>query len=184
MPNLALMGAPQSGKTWLAERLTAYFRHGTRGATVDCNETTELAAALSNDAWPSPAELQKMATAHRRAYGFTLLTGLDIKTDATGESAKLRAQQAHIDSQLRRGLAECGIAFKVIYGTGLARLDHALMSLDLHSLGPQASDGEGTGATAALAKKWVWVCEKCSDPGCEHRLFAELQARRAAVQPG
>ena len=26
---------------------------------------------------------------------------------------------------------------------------------------------------------WVWSCEKCSDPQCEHRLLTALLAQRA-----
>jgi hypothetical protein len=31
---------------------------------------------------------------------------------------------------------------------------------------------------------WVWMCEKCSDPQCEHRLLTALLAQRdSAASP-
>lgn len=34
-----------------------------------------------------------------------------------------------------------------------------------------------------LVAQWVWACEKCSDPACEHRLLSDLLAKRAAPDP-
>ena len=34
-----------------------------------------------------------------------------------------------------------------------------------------------TAASQAASRAWVWTCDKCSDPECEHRLFTSLAAR-------
>jgi hypothetical protein len=80
--------------------------------------------------------------------------------------------RAPVDAQVRDALARAGVDYHVIYGAGASRTANALGALRRASLvaSPGATgDATGTGA-------WVWTCEKCSDPECEHGLFRRLVA--------
>lgn len=99
----------------------------------------------------------------------TLLLGLDLPSAAGGEAA---------DAQLREALQSAGVAYQVVYGTGAQRLQSALVALASAGVLPAglAPRREEGGATRA----WTWICEKCSDPACEHRLFTRLRQEREA----
>lgn len=75
----------------------------------------------------------------------------------------LRSAHELADAALRESLAHRGVAFQVIHATDDSqRLSHALRALRLRPAG------------ATPARPWVWSCEKCSDPSCEHQLFRRL----------
>jgi hypothetical protein len=98
----------------------------------------------------------------------TLLLGLDLPSAAGGEAT---------DAQLRAHLQAAGVPFQVVYGTGPQRLRSALLALDAAGVLPaglvQREEQEG-----GAARAWTWVCDKCSDPDCEHRLFTRLRQER------
>lgn len=73
------------------------------------------------------------------------------------------------DEGLRAALRDAGRAFQVIHGRGPAALTQALRALGL------AVRDESDDATARRSGgDWVWRCDACSDPECEHRLFTRL----------
>ena len=74
-----------------------------------------------------------------------------------------------VDAQLRSLLQGAHLTFQVIYGQGPQRLDSALQALVSAGVLP-AGIVERT-VDSGAQRAWVWVCEKCSDPACEHRLF-------------
>ena len=131
--NIAILGAPASGKTRLAQAL-AGCRPGLR---------------ISDD----PPDLGRSADR-------TLLMGLDL--------APPSPQQSEADASLRAQLHARGIAYGVVYGRHEQRLRNALRLLE-----PEAEQ----------KRNWSWVCEKCSDPDCEHRLFTGLTRSTAAEPP-
>ena len=87
-----------------------------------------------------------------------LLSGLD--------QAQVREQSAlqTIDADLRQALAKAGLAYGVVYGQGLQRLLNAQRLV-------QPQD---------LPQRAAWVCDKCSDPDCEFKLFTGLKGLKAA----
>jgi hypothetical protein len=96
-----------------------------------------------------------------------LLAGLDLPS-ARGEGE---------DAAIRARLQCAGVAFHVVYGTGPQRLRSALQALAsagvlAAGLVPREDDG------ADGLRPWTWICEKCSDPDCEHRLFTRLREAR------
>ncbi len=93
----------------------------------------------------------------------TLLCGLDLPSPSS-ESA----QQQAVDSQLRELLHNQGISFHVVYGLGPQRSANALKIFQ-HRLKLPPAD-------AAAKTDWVWVCDKCSDSACEHKLFTDKLA--------
>ena len=104
-----------------------------------------------------------------RSHDLTLVMGLE------GSDESLRAA----DSAVRAELANLGTSYQVLYGTTDERLSQALRLIQ-DWLVPQG-DKRPTPQQREICKStWVWACDKCSDPGCEHRLLTELIATRPA----
>ena len=86
------------------------------------------------------------------------------------------AQEA-IDHSIRAALARAGVSYRVLYGTTSERLAHVLQAVE--SLQPPARKPRRVANPGGLKNQpWVWMCEKCSDPQCEHRLLTALLAQR------
>lgn len=205
---IALLGAESTGKTTLARELAAHFdalgrravavpealrdwcereqrtprpeeqlpiaqeqerrvEHAAAQAQVVIADTTAVMVAIYSAILFEDHSLVRFALERQRAYDVTLLTGLDLPWVADG----LQRDGAHvrepIDAQVRGLLAQAGIAYRVVYGSGQERLRNALAAIDA-SLAPRSE-----------ARAWVWQCDKCSDPDCEHRLFSRLTASRS-----
>jgi hypothetical protein len=155
MRRIAVLGASGTGKTWLAGQLKQALADATPALHID----------------DDPA----LAVSHLR-HGAVLLMGLDL-------CQPLPAQR-QADLALRKTLTEQGTPFQVIYGQGQNRLLNALQALQAAepSIGQPAPQGDTDSNANANAKPkrkpWVWACEKCSDPVCEHRLLSDLLAKR------
>ena len=105
----------------------------------------------------------------QRSFEHHLLLALDIPAPLAADMADGGKQRQQMDVLLRSTLVQAGLPFQVIYGLGEHRLAQALAALGK----PAAESGSGR-------KPWVWVCDKCSDPVCEHRLLSDLLASRQA----
>ena len=99
-------------------------------------------------------------------YGLMLLCGL--------ESAEPTWQAA--DQSIRSALGAAGTAYSVLYGSTPQRVAQALGALHRAQPGLRHQEPQ----TQARSKAWVWVCDKCSDPVCEHRLLSDLLMQRAS----
>lgn len=156
MPStIVLLGAPGTGAQELADALAAH-----------------LAATPS----PEPITLTVLAHAAAvpdldRGASLALLMGLDLPCPQNQQTAQQAA-----DAQLRAALEAAAIGYRVVYGTGPARMASSLRALDPilgPALGAPASDAVQAGESRA-ARLRAYGCEKCSDPVCEHRLFTAL----------
>jgi nicotinamide riboside kinase len=136
-------------------------------------DTTPLMVAVYSDYLFGDRSLYPFALEHQRSYHLTLLTGLDLPWVADG----LQRDGAHVrepvDALVRAALDGAGISYRIVYGSGTARLDNALFAIN------SAASCEGIlGAQAIFRSENVtsrpWACEKCSDPDCEHKLFSGL----------
>ena len=58
----------------------------------------------------------------------------------------------------------------MVYGSGEERLLNALAALK--SAATQRPVAAAASDPDPSQQPWVWLCEKCSDPECEHRLFS------------
>lgn len=128
-------------------------------------DTTPLMTAIYSDWLFQDPSLYPMALAHQRSYAHTLVTGLDLPWVADGLQRDGPHVREPIDALLRAKLAVGGISYQVIYGSGEERLANALQACGVSSARPMRE-----GASA----RWLWACDKCSDPECEHRLFSRL----------
>ena len=136
-------------------------------------DTTPLMVAVYSDFLFGDRSLYPFALEHQRSYDLTLLTGKDLPWVADG----LQRDGAHVrepvDALVRAALDGAGIGYRIVYGSGSARLDNALFAIN-----SAASCGGILCAKARFRSENVasrpWACEKCSDPDCEHKLFSGL----------
>lgn len=145
---VALAGAPGSGKSRLAVALTS---------------------TLNTSGWPAVVRLADPAVANHPHDNneLTLLMGLESSTE-----------DAHAaDQRVRTALAGTGSAYAVLYGSTEERLVQALGLIEKRLTGAGARTPAGS-AHGGNSRPWTWVCDKCSDPQCEHRLLTDLLAKR------
>lgn len=99
-------------------------------------------------------------------YDLVLLCGLE----------SMEPTQLAADQSIRSALADAGMAYCVLYGSAPQRLALALGAVERLQPGLPLQKRQPAGKS----KPWVWACDKCSDPVCEHRLLSDLLAQRAA----
>ena len=214
MIKIALLGAESTGKTQMAEAITAALRsqghsvspisetlrlwcdaagrtpradeqsaiaqaHTERiaqapSATYLIADTTALMTAVYSDLLFSDHSLYAAALEQQRSFNLTLVMGLDLPwaADPLRDGPHSRAP---VDAALRAALARGHVPYQVVYGKDVARTRNAL-----HAIEKIAAHADGISARGRFSSKstpWVWNCEKCSDPACEHRLFTGLLHR-------
>lgn len=145
-------------------------------AAAPCNyliaDTTPLMVAVYSDFLFDDSSLYTLALQFQRSFDMTLLMGLDIPWVADGIQRDGPHVREPVDSRIRAALARGGIDYHVVYGSGDARLQNALRCLTLTPAStPAAEDLEQKDKSVRFKN---WVCERCSDPECEHRLFQDL----------
>jgi nicotinamide riboside kinase len=131
-------------------------------------DTTALTIAVYSDILFNDTSLYAMALRHLRTFDATLLMGLDLPWVEDGIQRDGAHMREPVDNALRTALAFDGIQFQVVYGTGESRLQNALRCL---SLAANTSFETNENRPQRLRN---WVCERCSDPVCEHKLFQDL----------
>lgn len=156
--NIAIMGATGTGKTWLANELSRHC------PAVLITDSPSFLAALAGAHPCDPGALHVIAREHQRRYDLTLLTGLDLPGDAASQG-----RNEVFDAALRLALDGAGIAYQVIYGRGAQRALNAVKLV----LCPDEPADQVMATEPSSSAKWVWSCETCSDPVCEHRLFTD-----------
>lgn len=149
---IAITGAPSTGKSPLAAALGQALQASGR--------QVEVTVAIP----PFPADLA--------GHDLVLLTGLEPASKAPGATASMAAAQEAADQAIRTALASAGVSYRVMYGTSEQRLAQALDAVNPPQ--PQPTSATRRGGKSA----WTWVCDKCSDPSCEHRLLSDLLAQR------
>jgi nicotinamide riboside kinase len=162
---------PQREEQWLiAQEQQRRIEAAHRRASIVLADTTPLMTAVYSDFCFQDTRLYESAVQFQRKCDVTLVTGLDIAWQADGLQRDGPQVREPVDTLVRSALQGSGIAYSMVYGMGDARLHNALDAI--HSIAAYAR--------ISLAKDikqsnpWVWVCDKCSDPDCEHRLFSGL----------
>ncbi len=134
-------------------------------------DTTALTVAVYSDLLFIDTSLYDLALAHQRSFDATLLMGLDLPWVPDGIQRDGAHMREPVDTALRDALARGGIQFQIVYGTGESRLLNALRCLNSHVEDTASEDSSLKSQPHRLRN---WVCERCSDPVCEHRLFRDL----------
>lgn len=178
---ISILGAAGTGKSALAVALTKHLRNracsititvdpagGGIGRTVRMRDGLSLTSAVGGELAGDDPSRQEDAIAIQRGYDLTLLCGLDFPTPHEQQTGPMLAWREQVDAGLRAALQQYGIAYGVVYGTGEQRLTNALRFMS---------------AQAPVPVRWHGLCEKCSDPDCELRLFTALKNSQAAAHP-
>ena len=128
-------------------------------------DTSPLMTAIYSDVLFQDPSLYPFALSHQRIHQHTLVAGLDLPWQADGIQRDGPAMREQIDARLREVLQRECLAFSMVYGQGPQRLAGALAVLE-----------PGASTLPQARSNWRWLCDKCSDADCEHRLFSDLQA--------
>jgi nicotinamide riboside kinase len=154
----------------LAQAQEARVDEAQAEADIAIADTTALLLAVHGGLLFRDHPLVRMAFERQRGYALTLLTGLDLPWQPDGLMRQGPQAREPVDAILRQLLAEAGVPFKVVYGSGPQRLHNALQAV---------------AETAPLAwpledvpePRWTGLCGDCDDGACEHRLFRRLIGR-------
>lgn len=158
-------------------------RVNARTETLLLCDTSPLMTAVYSDVLFGDLSLYAQALQAQRHFGLTLVTAPDLPWVADGLQRDGVATRDQVNARLRTVLAQYGVAFSMVYGTGAARTDQALQAIRyaLGAPGPGSASStqstHSTRSTRSVRSGWRWACEKCSDPQCEHRLFQDLAER-------
>ena len=170
-PEVLRQWCDQQGRTPLAHEQEAIAQAQAEltehGSDVDylIADTSPLMTAIYSDVLFQDPSLYPFALSHQRIYQHTLVAGLDLPWQADGIQRDGPAMREQIDARLREVLQREGLAFSMVYGQGPQRLAGALAVLE-----------PGASTLPQARSNWRWLCDKCSDADCEHRLFSDLQA--------
>jgi nicotinamide riboside kinase len=148
----------------------------TANADIVIADTSALMVAIYAGMLFPDGALYRFAIERQQRYDATLVTGLDLPWMPDGLQRDATASREDVDALVRKLLQQAGIPFQVVYGQGPQRLRGALRALE--AAGVLAADGAGRTLEEGARGPWVWACEKCSDPECEHRLFTRLPGGR------
>jgi nicotinamide riboside kinase len=132
-------------------------------------DTTALMTALYSEYVFGDLSLYPLALAQQRACAITLLTGLDLPWLPDGIQRDGAHVRPPVDALLRQRLDGAAMGYRVVYGQGAQRILNAMDCI-------AANANIDWAAAQKPPQKWVWVCDKCSDPDCEHKLFSQLTA--------
>ena len=171
IPEVLRQWCDQQGRTPLAQEQRAIAQaqadlvEQAEGGDFLIADTSPLMTAIYSDVLFQDPSLYPFALKHHRIYHHTLVTGLDLPWQADGIQRDGPAMRERIDARLRDVLRHEGIGFSMVYGLGAQRLAGALAVLE-----------PGASTLPQARSSWRWLCDKCSDADCEHRLFSDLQA--------
>jgi nicotinamide riboside kinase len=181
---VALLGASGTGKKSLAQAMNDALTQAlasTLSTPLHWKITTDTALqgllARGDADVDNPSPEFHAALAQQRRFDHRLLLGLDLAPSAGALQIQSAEERSHIDTLLRRSLTQAGMPFQVIYGTGDERLKQALTALGALK-SPAAKTESPPQETSSPRKPWVWACDKCSDPACEHKLLSDLLLNR------
>lgn len=124
-----------------------------------------LTQALNQAGWPAAVGLADPTTQDNNAL--ILLMGLESQAKDMNAA----------DQAIRAALTRAGTVYDVLYGSMEERLAQALGLIE------KQLTGAGPRSPTKNSRPWIWVCDKCSDPQCEHRLLTDLLAKRLTTAP-
>jgi nicotinamide riboside kinase len=145
-------------------------------ADVVLADTTALMVPIYAGMLFEDSELVRFALDRQQTYDATLVTGLDLPWVPDDLHRSAAGDREPVDALVRSLLQRAGVSYQVVYGSGSQRIQAALAALASAGVLPAAMAQRPAEADAQRA--WVWVCDKCSDPACEHTLFTRLRDSR------
>ena len=143
------------------------------GIQLVISDTSALTIAAYSELYFSDHSVWPFALQTQRSCDATLLMGLDLPWKNDGLFRDSPTARTAIDALLRRELQGTDLAFQTVYGTHEQRLHNALRALS-PILTPLLGQAPVITKEMQTAGRPGWVCEACSDPECEHRMFTSL----------
>ena len=141
-------------------------------------DTTPLMTAVYSKLLFDDHSLDAVAARWQAGMHLTLLTALDLPWVADGLQRDGEHVRVPVDNRLRELLADHGLPWSLVAGSGATRLQHALDAatpLLRQRAAPRAGLFTRLAERDAAAPPWPWLCD-CDDPGCEHAV-AQAAAR-------
>lgn len=135
-------------------------------------DTTALADAVHRRLDSGDASLEACAVElHRDQVQLSLLTALDLPWTARGPREEGEPQRELVDDALRRLLQAHRLPWVAVAGLGPRReeaaLDAVAPMLRRREL-PRPGLFTRLARREAAARPWIWACDKCDQPDCEH----------------
>ncbi len=128
-------------------------------------DTTAVMIAVYSEHVFGDTGLYASALAEHARYDLTLLTALDLPWQADGLQRDGPHVREPVDAAVRSALTRANLAYSVVSGSGVARLEAALACVQRALTPPPEADS---------TKRWQWHCERCGDTACErHALLPE-----------
>jgi nicotinamide riboside kinase len=174
---IALLGAASTGKKSLAMALMPALASMPDRWQITTDTLLQRLLQCDSPNLDTESPEFKEALAQQRHFDHRLLLGLDLAPSARVLRPQSGDEHSPIDTLLRRSLTQADMPFQVIYGTGDERLRQALSALGTLT-SPAATAETPPAETSSHRKPWVWACDKCSDPACEHKLLSDLLLNR------
>jgi nicotinamide riboside kinase len=161
----------------IAREQQARIEAATRTHEIVIADTTPLMTAVYSEFMFADTTLYPTALRFEQCCDLTLLTGLDMPWQADGIQRDGADVRGPVDALLRERLQQAGLRYQTVYGSGEQRLLNALSALNATNSVATHEDSmrvNSSKSPESLAN-WVFNCEKCSDPECEHRLFSRFK---------
>jgi nicotinamide riboside kinase len=165
----------------IAHTQTQRIDAAAKQADVVLADTTALMTAVYSEHVFGDSSLYTYAVQQQRRCMLTLLTGLDMPWQPDGIQRDGPQAREAVDDLLRQALMGAKIGWSMVYGAGEERVQSAMQRIQsatdlIASYADNTPAGSQKYPTRSANRPWVWACDKCSDPECEHRLFRQLQA--------
>ncbi|CAN5252918.1 hypothetical protein BH10PSE16_BH10PSE16_34520 [soil metagenome] len=164
-PRIALLGAFRTQVSELAAALDEALKASAR----------QVLLVAVTDAAALPADLP--------GFDLVLLMGLEfpvrpLSLELDSRASALELSQEAADQSIRAALTHASVAYQVLYGTPGERMGHALHAIQSLLAPARIRLRPKAGSVNLKTQPWVWMCDKCSDPQCEHKLLTALLAQR------
>ena len=114
----------------IAAEQTQRIESAARTHEIVVADTTALMIAVYSDQVFGDRDLYEAAEAAHARCDLTLLTALDLAWQADGLQRDGPHVREPVDRQLRAALARAGVAFEPVSGSGSARLEAALATIE------------------------------------------------------
>jgi nicotinamide riboside kinase len=147
-------------------------------------DTSALMVAVYSDYLFKDASLYADALAQLRNADHILLMGLDVAWQADGLQRDGAHVRTPVDTLIRKALSSADLPFSTVYGLGAQRVQHAVQSIHTTQLIANNDLMTSTSPVISVNSRktaWKWMCDKCSDPVCEHQLFSQLIGARQGL---
>ena len=107
--------------------------------------------------------------------GFDAIFLRGLQSRATADLSRQAA-----DDSIRTALRLSETPFQVVYGSDVQSLEQVMRAIENIGTVPPVTAAPSIQKNRSLngAFPWVWLCDKCSDPQCEHRLLTDLLEQR------